>query len=69
MSKKVNRSAGSGKFVSNAAAARWPTKTVTETVGSGTSNKTPVRRSAATGQFVTGDAARRNPGGTITQRV
>jgi hypothetical protein len=65
----VNRSAKSGRFVSNAAAARWPGKTTTERVGSGTSNKTTVHRSAASGQFVTPAAAKRNPDGTIAQRV
>ncbi|ROQ38623.1 hypothetical protein EDF46_2263 [Frondihabitans sp. PhB188] len=69
MGKTVNRSAGSGRFVSKAAAARWPSKTTTERVGTGTSNNTSVNRSAATGRFVTQAAATRNPGGTITQRV
>lgn len=65
----VNRSAKSGRFVSNAAAARWPGKTTTERVGSGTSNNTTVHRSAATGRFVTKRTADGNPGGTISQRV
>lgn len=65
----VNRSARSGRFVSNAAAARWPGKTTTERVGSGTSNRTTVNRSASTGRFVTQRAADGNPGGTISQRV
>ncbi len=65
----VNRSAGTGRFVSNAAAARWPSKTTTERVGSGTSNNRSVTRSAATGQFVPASQARSNPKGTITQRV
>ena len=69
MGKSVNRSASSGRFVSNATAARWPAKTVTEQVGSGTSNNQSVHRSAATGQFVSGSAARRDPDGTIRQRV
>lgn len=69
MGRTVNRSAGSGRFVSNAAAARWPSKTTTERVGNGTSNAKTVNRSAATGQFVTDAAAKRNPGGTISQRV
>lgn len=69
MGKTVNRSAGSGRFVSAAAAARWPSKTTTERVGTGTSNTTAVNRSAATGQFVTDAAAKRNPGGTIRQQV
>jgi len=69
MGRSVNRSASSGRFVSNAAAARWPSKTTTERVGSGTSNKTTVHRSASSGQFVTKRTADGNPGGTISQRV
>lgn len=69
MAKTVNRSAGSGRFVSKAAAARWPSKTTTERVGTGTGNSRAVNRSAATGKFVTESQAKRNPGGTITQNV
>ncbi len=67
--KNVNRSAASGRFVSNAAAARWPSKTTTERVGSGTGNSRTVSRSASSGRFVTEATAKRDPGGTITQRV
>lgn len=67
--RSVNRSAGSGRFVSKAATARWPGKTTTERVGSGTGNSRAVNRSAASGQFVTAARAKRDPGGTITQRV
>lgn len=69
MAKTVNRSAGSGRFVSKAAAARWPSNTTTERVGTGTGNSRAVNRSAATGKFVTESQAKRNPGGTITQNV
>lgn len=69
MGSSVNRSAGSGRFVSKAAAARWPSKTTTERVGRGTSNNRAVNRSASTGQFVTEATAKRNPGGTIRQNV
>ena len=69
MSKQVNRPARTGRFVSNAAAARWPGKTTRERVGGGTGNSRAVHRSAASGRFVTEAAAKRNPGGTITQRV
>jgi hypothetical protein len=69
MGRTVNRSAGTGRFVSNAAAARWPGKTTTERVGSGTSNAHAVNRSAASGRFVTDATAARNPDGTIRQRV
>ena len=65
----VRRSASTGRFVSRAAAARWPGKTTTERVGSGTSNSTTVHRSASTGRFVTESTANRNPSGTISQRV
>ena len=68
-SRSVNRSAGTGRFVSKATAARWPGKTTTERVGSGTGNSRTVNRSASTGRFVTAGTARRNPGGTITQKV
>ena len=67
--RSVNRSAGTGRFVSKAAAARWPSKTTTERVGRGTSNTRAVNRSASTGKFVTAATARRNPNGTITQQV
>lgn len=69
MGKSVNRSAGSGRFVSKAAAARWPSKTTTERVGRGTGNSHPVYRSASSGRFVTEGTAKRNPGGTIQQNV
>lgn len=69
MAKSVNRSARTGRFVSQAAAARWPGKTVTERVGPGTGNSTTVHRSATTGRFVSANTAKRNPGGTIAQRV
>lgn len=69
MVKSVNRSAGSGRFVSKTSAARWPGKTTTERVGFGTSNSRAVNRSASTGKFVTSATARRNPGGTITQQI
>lgn len=69
MARSVNRSAGSGRFVNKAAAARWPSKTTTERVGSGTGNSRTVNRSASTGRFVTESTVRRNPGGTIQQQV
>lgn len=69
MAKSVNRSASSGRFVSRVTAARWPTKTTTERVGSGTSNTRAVHRSASSGRFVTPTTAKRNPGGTIQQQV
>jgi hypothetical protein len=69
MARAVNRSAGSGRFVSKAAAARWPGKTTTERVGGSTSNSRTVNRSASSGRFVTDATVKRNPGGTIQQQV
>ena len=69
MARSVHRSAGSGRFVSRAAAARWPGKTTTERVGSGTGNSRTVYRSASSGQFVTKGRADGDPSGTIAQRV
>lgn len=65
----VRRSASTGRFVSKAAAARWPGKTTTERVGSGTRNGRSVNRSASTGRFITDATVKRNPGGTIRQKV
>lgn len=69
MARSVNRSASTGRFVSRAAAARWPGKTTTERVGSGTGNGHTVTRSASTGRFVPTSRGETDPGGTITQRV
>ncbi len=69
MARSVNRSASTGRFVSRAAAARWPGKTTTERVGSGTGNRHTVTRSASTGRFVPTSRGETDPGGTITQRV
>lgn len=69
MARSVNRSASTGRFVSRAVAARWPGKTTTERVGSGTGNGQTVTRSAATGRFVPTSRGKSDPGGTITQRV
>ncbi len=67
--RSINRSASTGRFVSKASAARWPTKTTTERVGAGTSNRRSVTRSATTGRFVTSRWGDQNPDGTIRQRV
>ena len=69
MAHRVNRSAISGRFVSKASAARWPTKTISEAVGSGTSNHRSVTRSAETGRFVHKRKGGDDPHGTVTQRV
>lgn len=69
VTRHVNRSAKTGRFVTPAAARRNPSSTTTEAVGKGTSNKTTVHRSAGSGRFVTEATARRHPDTTITQRV
>lgn len=69
MARRVNRSASTGRFVSNTTASRNPKTTTTENVGKGTSNKTTVNRSAATGRFVKESTTKRHPGTTISQRV
>lgn len=69
MAKSISRSAKTGRIVSKATAARWPSKTTTERVGSGTGNSKTVNRSASTGKIVSKAAAKRNPGGTISQNV
>ncbi len=69
MARSVSRSASSGRFVSRAAAARWPGKTTTERVGSGTGNSRTVTRSASTGRFVPASRGKSDPSGTVTQRV
>lgn len=69
MDKSVNRSAGSGRFVTAKHAEASPKTTTTERVGSGTGNSKTVNRSAGSGRFVTAQTAKRNPGGTVTQKV
>ena len=61
-----NRSAKTGGYVSNAAAARHPNKTVREAPGPNRSSRT-AHRSATTGRYVTKATARRNPDGTVTE--
>lgn len=69
MAKSINRSSRTGRFISTAAAARWPNRSTTERVGKGTSNSRTVHRSSTTGRFIQESSAKRNPGGTISQRV
>lgn len=64
----VYRSAKTGKYISKAAAHRWPNHSVKESVGKSSGNRT-VHRSAKTGQFVTKEAVKRNPNQTLTERV
>lgn len=67
--RSVSRSASTGRFVSPATAARWPSRTTTEGVGRGTRNGRSVNRSASSGRFVKTSTAKRHPESTITQRV
>lgn len=61
-----NRSSISGRYISNAAAARHPATSVRETgsnAGSGSHT-----RSAVSGRFVPGAAAARNPRTSLNER-
>lgn len=62
----ANRSAITGRYISNAAAARWPNSSVRE---SGANSGSGVHhRSAITGHFITGAAAARWPNSSLTER-
>jgi hypothetical protein len=61
-----NRSARTGRYVSNAVAARHPNTTVREAPGPNRSTTT-AHRSASTGRYVTAATATRNPGGTVSE--
>lgn len=65
----IHRSAKTERFVPKSTVARWPGKTTTEQVASGTCNKQSVYRSATTGRFVTPGYGKRNPSGTIRKWV
>jgi hypothetical protein len=54
---KVNRSAGTGRFVSSATAARHPKTTINQTVPS----QAHGSRSAISGRFITDASAKRHP--------
>jgi hypothetical protein len=60
------RSARTGRYISKAAAARHPGKSVREAPGPNRSSTT-AHRSATTGRYVTERTAKRNPGGTVTE--
>ena len=62
MARRVAMSAKTGRFVSNATAARHPSNVVRVTTG----GKASGPRSAATGRFVTKATAARHPGSTVT---
>ena len=62
----ANRSAITGRYISNAAAARHPKTSITESSGntsSGTHN-----RSAISGQYLSAAAAARHPNTSVTER-
>lgn len=61
-----NRSAISGRYISNAAAARHPRTTVREAPGPNRSTAI-AHRSATSGRYVTDRTARKNPNGTVTE--
>ena len=62
----ANRSAITGRYISNAAAARHPKTTVVE---KGPNNSSGTHhRSADTGQFVTSAHAARTPKTTVTEK-
>lgn len=60
------RSARTGRYVTNATAARHPRTTVVEQGGNHSSGT--HSRSAISGRFVTGATARRHPNATVTER-
>lgn len=60
-----NRSSISGRYISNAAAARHPRTSVNETGANRTSST--QHRSATTGHYITPAAAARNPRTSITE--
>jgi hypothetical protein len=61
-----NRSAKTGRYISNAAAARHPRTTVHEKPGPNQSTTT-AHRSASSGRYVSERTTKRNPGGTVTE--
>lgn len=63
----ISRSAITGRFVSRAAAARWPSRTVTEANGGRNAGGGTAYRSASSGRYVTQGTARRNPSGTVRE--
>lgn len=69
MTRKVNRSASTGKFVKASTVKRHPRTTTTEAVSAGRGGKRNVHRSAISGRFVTKATAARHPSTTIKQGV
>lgn len=54
MARSVSRSASTGRFVSKATTARWPSKTVVQRVAGASGRGRTASRSAATGRFLEG---------------
>ncbi len=63
----AHRSAISGRYISNAAAARHARTSVTESSGASKSNGTH-NRSAISGRYISNAAAARHPNTSITER-
>ncbi len=62
----ANRSSITGRYISNAAAARHPKTSVTE---SGLNKSTGTHnRSAITGRYISGAAAARHPNTSLTEK-
>lgn len=61
-----NRSAITGRYISNAAAARHP-RTSVSTSPSGNRGSATTNRSAITGRYVTPATAARHPNTTVTE--
>lgn len=66
-SKRVHRSAGTGRFVKRATAARHPNRTVSEGNGAKNRGGGTAHRNATTGPYVTAATVTRNPAGTVTE--
>lgn len=61
----ANRSSISGRYISNAAAARHPKTSVTESGGNNSSGT--HHRSAITGRYISEAAAARHPNTSVTE--
>ena len=62
----AHRSAITGRYISNAAAARHPRTSVTESGGNKASGTR--HRSAISGQYISGAAAARRPNTSVTEK-
>jgi hypothetical protein len=66
MAKGHHRSAISGRYISNAAAARHPRTSVTERGGNASSGT--HHRSAISGRYISNAAAARHPNTSVTEK-